>query len=202
MSDASTALRVFVAGASGVIGSRLLPRLAELGHVVAGMTRTPAKAESLRVLGVEPVVCDAYDRARLIAAVTRFRPDLVLHQLTDLPDAVEELPERRAANARIRVEGTANLLAAAAAADCRRLLAQSVAWQLPPGGGADAVRTLEEAVLGFGGTVLRYGQLYGTGTFYPVSPPDGPRIHIDAAAAQTVELLGAAGGVFTIVEES
>ncbi|MCW3815958.1 NAD-dependent epimerase/dehydratase family protein [Micromonospora sp. DR5-3] len=196
------ALRVFVAGATGVIGSRLLPLLTRAGHTVAGMTRTASKAGLVQELGAEPVVCDVYDAAALTTAVKGFRPDLVLHELTDLPDTTEELPARRADNARIRIEGTRNLIAAATAADCGRLLAQSVAWELPPGNGAEAVRALEEAILGFGGVVLRYGQFYGPETFYPDAPPAGPRIHIDAAAERTVAVLDRPSGIHTITDDT
>lgn len=193
-------IRVFVAGATGVIGSRILPLLTRAGHTVAGMTRTAEKAELVRSLGAEPVVCDVYDASALTAAVKRFQPDLLLHELTDLPDTAEELPARRAANARIRVEGTRNLIDAATASGCSRLLAQSIAWPLPPGDGADAVQALEDAVLGFGGVVLRYGQFYGPGTFYPHSAPGVPRIHIDVAAERTVAVLDHPSGVITIAE--
>ncbi|GGU22454.1 NAD-dependent epimerase/dehydratase family protein [Nocardioides albus] len=195
-------LRVFVAGATGVIGSRLVTLLAGAGHTVAGMTRTAAKIDLVRELGAEPVLCDVYDADTLTTAVAAFRPDLILHQLTDLPDTAEELPERRADNARIRIEGTRNLIAAATAAGCTRLLAQSVAWELPPGEGADAVRTLEDAVLGHGGTVLRYGQFYGPGTFYPDAQPAGPRIHVDDAAGRTMTELDRPGGIVTITDDA
>lgn len=193
-------VRVFVAGATGVLGSRILPLLTRAGHTVAGMTRTPGKAALVRSLGAEPVVCDVYDVDALTSAVGRFRPDLLLHELTDLPDTAGELPARRAGNARIRVEGTRNLIDAATASGCSRLLAQSVAWALPPGDGADAVHALEDAVLGFGGVVLRYGQFYGPGTFYPDSAPGAPRIHVDAAAVRTVAALDQPSGIITIVE--
>lgn len=193
-------MKVFLAGATGVIGTRLLPLLVGAGHTVAGTTRSPTKAEPIRAAGAEPIVCDVYDPAALIAAVQAFEPDLILHELTDLPDFPADLPARRADNARIRVEGTRNLIAAAQAAGCRRLLAQSVAWEMPPGEGADAVRFLEDAVLAFGGVVLRYGQFYGPGTFYPDAPPERPRIHVDAAAQRTVDALDAPSGILTITE--
>lgn len=166
--------RVFIAGATGVIGSRLVPLLVEAGHLVGGLTRTEQKAALVRRLGGEPIVCDVYDPHALAAAVRSFRPDVIIHELTDLPDDLAELPARRDANARIRVEGTRNLVAAAEAAGTTSLLAQSVAWDLPPGPGADAVATLEKTVLDFGGVVLRYGQFYGPGTFYPEVPPTDP----------------------------
>jgi nucleoside-diphosphate-sugar epimerase len=108
-------MRVFLAGASGVIGVRLVPLLDAAGHTVAGMTRSPEKADSLRALGAEPVVCDVFDAVGLKAAVSAFAPDAVMHQLTDLPDAVERIPEFAERNNRIRTEGTRNLIAAARA---------------------------------------------------------------------------------------
>jgi len=147
-----------------------------------------------------PVVADVYDADGLARAVAEFAPELVLHELTDLPDAVAELADARAANARIRVEGTRNLLAAARAAGVTRFLAQSVAWAMPPGEGADAVAELERSVLAFGGTVLRYGQFYGPGTFHPEALPTHPRIHVDEAARRTVEALDAPSGVLTLAE--
>lgn len=196
------ALRVFVAGATGVIGTRLLPLLTRAGHTVAGMTRTAGKVELVTELGAEPVLCDVYDAPALATAMSDFRPDLVLHQLTDLPDTADELPARRADNARIRITGTRNLIAAATAAGCGRILAQSIAWELPPGDGADAVRTLEDTVLGFGGVVLRYGQFYGPGTFYPDTAPVGPRIHVDAAAERSVAALDRPGGILTFTDDT
>lgn len=79
-------MRVFLAGASGVIGVRLVPLMVADGHEVAGMTRSPAKADELRELGCEPVVCDVFDAAALERSVTEFAPDAVMDQLTDLPD--------------------------------------------------------------------------------------------------------------------
>lgn len=193
-------MKIFVAGASGVIGLRIVPLLVAEGHTVVGMTRTSAKTALIRATGAAPVVCDVYDAGALTAAVRAFEPDLILHELTDLPDSADDLPARRPANARIRVEGTRNLIAAAESVGCRRLLAQSVAWQMPPGDGADAVRALEDAVLEFGGVVLRYGQFYGPGTFHPGAPPEPPRIHIDAAAERTVAALDAPCGILTISE--
>lgn len=193
-------MRIFLAGATGVIGSRLVPLLRAAGHEVAGMTRAPEKAAALERAGAVPVVCDVFDASALQAAVARFAPDLVLHELTDLPDDASLIPERAAANNRVRREGTANLLLAAAAVPARpRLVAQSVAWALPGEGGA-ATAALEEAVLGAGGVVLRYGQFYGPGTYYPGAPPPPPRVHIDEAARRTVELLDAPSGIVVVDE--
>jgi len=191
-------VRIFLAGASGVLGLRLVPLLVAKGHVVAGMTRSPGKVERLRALGAEPVVCDVYDAAALREAVTAFRPELVMHQLTDLPDDEASLANAGDANARMRREGTGNLLAAAEGAGVPRFLAQSVAWELTGAGGA-AKEELERAVLGFGGVVLRYGRFYGSGTYH-AEPPDPPRIQIDEAARRTAALLDAPSGIVEVVE--
>ena len=132
-------------------------------------------------------------------AVQSFRPECIIHELTDLPDDRSSIRELVGRNARIRREGTHNLLAAAEAAGVRRFLAQSVAWELPPGDGAEAVTELERTVLNAGGVVLRYGQFYGPGTYYEREPPP-PRVHIDEAAARTISALGAPTGIITVVE--
>lgn len=193
-------MRIFLAGASGVIGRRLVPLLVADGHEVAGMTRSPDRAPLLRSLGAEAVVCDVFDAGGLRDAVVAQRPEVVLHELTDLPDDAGRVRESGAANARIRREGTRNLLAAASAAGATRFLAQSVAWQLPGDGGA-AVAELERMVLDAGGVVLRYGQFYGPGTYHPDGPPaEGPRVHIDEAAARTVAAVLAPSGTITVTE--
>jgi uncharacterized protein YbjT (DUF2867 family) len=194
-------MRIFLAGASGVIGTRLTPMLVEAGHEVAGTTRSAAKAEHVRGLGAEPIVVDVYDAEALRAAVVDFSPDLVMYQLTDLPDDASKIPARAAANARIREEGTANLIAAAQAAGAGRFLAQSIAWT--PAAGNESRESLEAQVLAYDGTgvVLRYGQFYGPGTYYEAEPPDPPRIEIGAAACQTVSALDAPTGIVTIVDD-
>jgi nucleoside-diphosphate-sugar epimerase len=193
-------MRIFLAGATGVIGVRLVALLLAAAHRVAGMTRSPQNGEMLRALGAEPVVCDVFDAVALEEALVSFRPDAVLHELTDLPDDEASLPEFAEANARIRREGTRNLLAAARAAGAERFLAQSVAWPLPGDAGA-AVEELERSVLEAGGVVLRYGRLYGPDTYYEHDPPPPPRVHVDQAARRTVEALDAPSGVLAIVEE-
>jgi uncharacterized protein YbjT (DUF2867 family) len=194
-------VRIFLAGATGVIGIRLVPLLVAAGHHVTGMTRTPAKAEPLRRLGADAVVCDVFDAARLRDAVAAARPELLLHQLTDLPDDAALIPSAAELNGRIRREGTRNLIDAGTAAGATRFLAQSIAWEPPTEVGRESVRALEDAVLAVGGVVLRYGQFYGPGTYYPDQPPEPPRIHLDAAARRTVDALEAPSGVLTIVED-
>src|SRR5436309_1344302 len=182
-------MRVFLAGATGVIGIRLLPLLVEAGHRVAGMTRSDAKVATLQALGAEPVVCDVFDADALTDAVTSFRSDAVIHQLTDLPDRLADLAKHGADNDRMRSEGTRNLIAAAKAAGASRFVAQSIAWRPPTRG--EVVDSHERQVLEIGGVVTRYGQLYGPGTYYPDEAPEHPRIHVDAAARATPPLLDA-----------
>jgi nucleoside-diphosphate-sugar epimerase len=192
--------RVFLAGASGVIGSRLVPMLSAAGHTVGAMTRSPGKADALAAQGAEPIVCDVFDRSALADAVSSFAPDVVLHELTDLPDNVEELPADSTANARIRLEGTRNLLDATRGLGYVKVVAQSVAWKMQPGAESAAVGELERSVLAANGVVLRYGMFYGPGTYFQHSLPEGPRVHIDTAASRTVKAIEAPPGILTIVD--
>jgi len=218
-------MRVFLAGAAGAIGRRLVPLLLEAGHSVTGTTRSGEKASELKSRGVTAVVVDVYDAAALRDAVVRAAPEVVVHQLTDLPKALD--PNRPAAfsgNTRLRVEGTPNLVAAAQAAGARRLIAQSIAFAYAPGpephaeadplasaaGDAPAaitargVRALEEAVLGapgLQGIVLRYGRLWGPGTWNASASGRGA-LHVDAAAqAALLALTRGKPGVYNIAEQ-
>ena len=194
-------MRIYFAGASGVIGSRLVPLLLAAGHTVGAMTRTAEKANRLASVGAEPIVCDVFDRQALTNAVRSFSPDVLLHELTDLPDDLESLPEDSQLNARIRVEGTRNLLDALQGMGQTKIVAQSVAWTMRPGLEADAVSTLEDTVLAADGVVLRYGLFYGPGTYFEGDLPPTPRVHIDTAAARTLEALDAPSGIVTIVDD-
>lgn len=208
--------KVFVAGATGVVGKRLVPLLVGAGYDVFAMTRSPAKAASLAAAHATPVVVDAFDAPGLLAAVVTIRPEIVIHQLTDLPDRLDpaEMPEALVRNARIRREGTRNLVAAATAAGARRLIAQSIAWVYAPGpephGEGDpldpeagAVAALEAATLGtpsLAGIVLRYGRFYGPGTGTDGPTRDIP-LHVDAAAHAAFLAVGkGAPGIFNIAE--
>ena len=192
-------MRVFIAGATGVIGIRLVPLLIADGHEVTGMTRSEQKADALRALGAEPAVCDVYDADALREAVVRVNADAVVHLLTDLPDDMSEIDTFTAANARIRREGTGNLLAAADAAGASRFLAESLAAR-PDGVAGEAVDELERSVLAAGGVVLRYGWLYGPDTYHEQVLPDSPRIHVDEAARRTALELERGTGVIELVE--
>jgi uncharacterized protein YbjT (DUF2867 family) len=201
-------VKIFLAGGTGVLGVRLVPLLVAAGHEVVGTTRTSAKADLLAELGATPVRCDVYDRSRLTEVAVGAAPDLVMHQLTDLPD-LPDTPddlgaEVFAANARIRIEGTDNLVAAARAAGATRFLAQSIAWRASD---PASVEHLERAVLDLGGVVLRYGQFHGPGTWYPTAadiPDDSsgndPKVNVDHAASATVAHLTSPTGIYIITD--
>ncbi|MGY4765771.1 SDR family oxidoreductase [Kribbella sp. CWNU-51] len=193
-------MRIFLAGASGVIGQRLIPRLVQQGHVVGAMTRSAGKTGLLRNLGAQAILCDVFDRQALIQAVVDFQPDVILNELTDLPDDVTKIGDHADLNARIRTEGNQNLIEAARKSGSPKILAQSVAWQLPDGPDALAVAELEASVLAEGGVVLSYGQFYGPGTYHEQGQPAEPRAHIDRAADRTVEALGEPSGVVIITD--
>jgi nucleoside-diphosphate-sugar epimerase len=192
-------VRIFVAGATGVIGVRLVPILVAEGHDVSGMTRSPTKADILRELGADPIVCDVYEADALRDAVVDTGAQAIVHLLTDLPDNEAEISRFTEANARIRREGTRNLLMAAEAAGTTTFLAESLAWR-PEGEAGAAIEDLERAVLDAGGVVLRYGQLYGPGTYFEHEPPSRPRIEIGEAARRTALALDQPSGVIEIVE--
>ena len=129
-------MRIFVAGATGAIGRPLIAKLLAAGHEVTGMTRTETRAETIRAAGARAAVVDVFDRVGLAAALDEARPEVVVHELTSLPD---RLNFRKAdiyePTNRVRTEGTCNLLDAARAAGARRLVAQSIGFAYRPDGG-------------------------------------------------------------------
>jgi 2-alkyl-3-oxoalkanoate reductase len=183
-------VKVFVAGASGVIGRRLVPMLVERGHEVTAMTRSPDKAEQIRAMGATPAIRDVFDAEGLRAEMVSAAPEVVVHELTDLPADVDprKAAEQLAGNDRIREEGTRNLVGAALAAGSRRIVAQSISFvyrmdgslkteddplfedaPFPWSRSVGAVHALEDAVTkteGLEGIVLRYGFFYGPGSSY------------------------------------
>ena len=154
----------------------------------------------LRGLGAEPVVLDVYDAERLRDVVASFGPDVVVHQLTDLPSDPAQISVKAADNARVRTEGTRNLIAAAQAAETPHFVAQSIAWRLP-GNAHDSVDEHERMVLDTGGVVARYGRFYGPGTYHEDDRSEPPYIHVAEAARRTLPLLDAPSGVVEIVED-
>lgn len=218
-------MQIFLAGATGAIGRRLTPLLVAAGHNVTGTTRSAEKADMLKVQGAQAVVVDVFDRRALCDAAVAARPEVVIHQLTDLPRVFDPAHrgEALARNAKLRIEGTVNLVAAAQAACARRLISQSIAFiyadgpephaendPLAPAEGDDlnaltsrGVRSLEDATLktpGIEGIVLRYGRLYGQGTWN--TPNARAPLHVDAAAqAALLAVTRGAPGIYNIAED-
>ncbi|HWV54066.1 NAD(P)-dependent oxidoreductase [Pseudorhodoplanes sp.] len=214
-------MKVFLAGAAGVVGRRLTILLRRAGHEVAGTTRSEAKAAALRAIGAVPVLVDAYDADKLKLAVYAVQPDVIIHQLTDLPQTIDPntLQSALAANARLRITGTRNLIDAALTNNVRRVIAQSIAFAYAPGHAQgqppliedhpiDPAQTgviaLERAVTqtaGIDGIVLRYGRFYGPGTWTEVPNSTGP-LHVDAAAqAALLALTKGKPGIYNIAED-
>jgi nucleoside-diphosphate-sugar epimerase len=215
-------MRVFVAGATGALGTQLVPQLVANGHKVVGMTRTPSKQQALRAMGARPVVADALDPDAVARAVAEAEPEVIVHQLTALSGPLDlRHPDRYfAMTNRLRTEGTDHLLAAGRAVGARRFVAQSYAgWPFARTGGPvkdetdpldpdppralratlDAILHVEEAVTGITwgeGLVLRYGGFYGPGTSLSLEP--------GAAAVESVRkrqfpVIGDGGGVWSFV---
>lgn len=216
--------KLFLAGAAGAIGKRLVPLLLQRGWQVVGTTRSTDKAKALASAGAQPVVVDVFDTQALARAVANAQPAVIVHQLTDLPPGLD--PARMAdavvRNARMRSEGTANLVAAALAARVPRIVAQSIAWAYAPqarslreedpldlgaeGSRAISVRgvaELEWRVLAsppLAGTVLRYGHLYGPGTGAD-NASALPSLHVDAAAwAAVLAIERGEPGIYNIAD--
>jgi nucleoside-diphosphate-sugar epimerase len=211
--------RVLVAGATGAVGRPLCRLLVEDGWQVIGTTRSADKTALLRGLGVEPVVVDVFDEQLLYQVVTTVKPEMIIHQLTDLPPALDptKMADALVRNARLREIGTRNLVAAAVAAHVTRLIAQSISFLYAPGPlpyderaplitdgpSARGVISLEEQVLQapLEGIILRYGKLYGPGTGFDTPASGGP-VHVEAAADAARRALTRGGpGIYNIAEE-
>jgi nucleoside-diphosphate-sugar epimerase len=216
-------MNIFVAGATGVIGRPLVRLLRRAGHDVTGTTRSAGKIAEIEKLGGHGVVADALDAEALRRAVAAAKPDVVIHQLTDLPDVSDpaQMAVAREKNSRVRIEGTGNLMAAAKAAGVRRVIAQSIAFVYAPGkkpyregdplDSSEAQRTtitgvkaLEDAVLntpGIDGIVVRYGRLHGPGTWFD-KPGSAGALTCDAAAqAAFLAVTKGAPGIYNIAED-
>src|SRR5262245_65081370 len=132
-------MKIFVAGGTGAIGRPLIAELLAKGHAVVALTRSPAKAQALAEQGIEPAISDVFDTDAVKAVVSRAQPEVVIEQLTALPRTYtrQSMNAAAALNNRIRLEGGANVLAAAHAAGVRRYLRQSVAFYAIPGPGLE-----------------------------------------------------------------
>jgi nucleoside-diphosphate-sugar epimerase len=227
---AGSAHRVLLAGATGVLGRALVPRLLGAGHQVTGITRTDRGAEWLRGRGATAVVADVLDRDALAAAVAGSEPTVVMHQLTDLGTG------NLAANAALRERGTRTLVEVARGLGVRRVIAQSICWAYRPGErpavedeglDLDAAEPRRTSVVGVAAleaavrevpehVVLRYGLFYGPGTWYA---PDGAQadaaragalrasqdvasfVHVDDAAAAAVAALDWPTGAVNVCDD-
>src|SRR5215208_1074564 len=215
-------MKVFVAGATGAVGRRLVPLLVERGFDVVGMTRSAEKEGLVRELGADPVVADGLDRSAVMTAVTTAEPDVVIHQMTGLTGArsFRKFDKEFALTNRLRTEGTDYLLEAAKAAGASRFIAQGFGnWNYqrtgegpkseedpldpdPPANQREslaAIRHLEKAVTGARGIALRYGILYGPGTGFAKDGDLAPMIR-----KRRFPIVGDGGGVwsFTHVEDA
>jgi nucleoside-diphosphate-sugar epimerase len=211
-------MRVFVTGATGVLGRHLVPGLVAAGHDVTATTRSPDKAAGLRAAGATPTVLDGLDRAAVITAVRAAAPEVIVHEMTSLADlrSFSRLDRRFAATNELRTRGTDNLLAAAAEAGTRRVIAQSYAgWPNERSGGLvkteddpldsspvpssartlAAIRHVEETVplLAPEGIVLRYGSFYG---------PGASEVMLEAVRKRRLPVIGGGTGIWSFTEVS
>ncbi|MEV6930911.1 NAD(P)-dependent oxidoreductase [Dactylosporangium sp. NPDC051485] len=223
-------MRIFVAGASGVLGRAFLPLAITAGHEVIGMTRSGQGTQTVEALGATPVLADALDRDQVAQAVAKARPDAIVDLLTDLSTG------NSASNALLRTEGTRNLVDAARMAAVDRFVAESISWIHAPGTAPadedepldlDAAEPRRTTILGVQalenaahersqGIVLRFGQLYGNGTWYarngrfadavragglPATETVTSFVHVDDAARATLLALGWPAGTWNIVDD-
>jgi nucleoside-diphosphate-sugar epimerase len=217
---------IFIAGASGAIGRRMLLILKQYDYSVIGITRFREKAQTLYEHGIEPLVLDVFDAPAVQAAMLRYRPNVVVHQLTDLPYGLDpaRMPAASVRNARVRKEGTKNLVDAAVAAGVQHFIAQSIAWvyaagpephsesdaiEAPVGPRAatlEGVHVLESLTLNsirLRGAVLRYGMLYGPGTGKEDREGLSIPLHVDAAAhAAVLAIQHSAVETYNIAEDN
>ncbi|MEH7462961.1 NAD(P)-dependent oxidoreductase [Bacillus thuringiensis] len=223
-------MKIFLAGATGVIGRSLIPLLVQEGHEVFGMIRDESQASTITKMGAKPVVADAFDRDAVFTALQNSQPDVVIHQLTSLSGGSS------VDNAKMRIEGTENLVDAAKSAGVRRIIAQSISWAYEPGEvpateeellditapfprktTIEGIMALEEKVSQMPEfVILRYGTLYGPGTWYAtdgmiaeqvrrqeMAATDGivSFLHVDDAARSALLALEWPSGPVNIVDD-
>jgi len=210
-------MRIFLAGAAGIIGRRLTRMLVAAGHQVVGTTRSPDKARWLRDIGAEPVSVDALDGPALTGAAVVARPDIIMNQLTDLPRVIDpaDWDAALARNAAIRIVSAPALMAAVRQAGARRYIIQSIAFSYAPGTppltedhpidpAATGVLAVEAPLAEAGAVtviVLRNGLFYGPGT-WAAKPGKPPSVHVDAAVhAAFLALTGGESGAYNIADD-
>src|SRR5215204_1361056 len=206
--------KVFVAGSTGAIGRVLCQLLVNAGYRVFGMTRRKEKSELLQSLNVEPVIIDVYDKENLSKIIKQIEPNVVFHQLTDLPFGLspERMIQGRINNERIRDVGTQNLVASANAAKAKRIIAQSICFMYEPGNkpfvessqlASVALQEFENQIISANieGIVLRYGMFYGPYTGFE-EPIRKGAVHVDAAAfAGLLAVTHGKSGAYNIAED-
>jgi nucleoside-diphosphate-sugar epimerase len=206
-------VRVFVAGATGVIGAPLLGALRSAGHVPIAMTRSPQKASRLATEGFETAVCDAYDQDGLKRTLAEARPDGVVHALTDIPPDMDarHMERELQSTGRLRHEGTRNLIAAARGAGAERIVAESIAFAYAPEGSpikdedapldtggrpfvTEPLHSLESQVAEAGGTALRFGHLYGPRSAFAREGSWERDVR-----RRRIPIVGGGGGIFSFI---
>ena len=216
-------MKVFVAGATGALGSKLVPRLVAGGHDVVGMTRSERKAGMIQQMGATPAIADGLDAEAVGRAVGEAEPEVIVHELTALSGSLDlrKFEQSFTLTNRLRTEGTDHLLAAARAVGAKRFIAQSyAAWTYERTGGPvkteddpldpdpvpatrttlDAIRYLEAAVTGaewVEGLVLRYGGFYGPGTSMSLNP-EGE--HVEMIRKRKFPLVGESSGIWSLIQ--
>jgi nucleoside-diphosphate-sugar epimerase len=217
--------RIFLAGASGAIGRPLTRMLVAAGHDVTGTSRTEKGMATIEAAGATAAMVDVFDAAAVVEAMRRARPEVVIYQVTDLtmPEGEDVSDEKLEANAHVREVGIRNVAAATAEVGARRLVAQSIGWlylsgpephaeddPIAPPPPAVIPRT-RQAVIDlervtttdprFEGVVLRYGRLYGPGT-WKVGPDEPPTVHVEAAArAALLAVDRVEPGIYNVVND-
>lgn len=214
--------KIFVAGATGAIGFKLCLILKQHHYQVFGSTRSYSKAQYLEAIGVHSIIMDVFHQELLIEHIRHISPEIIIHQLTDLPYALapELMQEARVRNAHIRDIGTKNLLLAAQKIECKKFIAQSIAFAYAPEQiylneesalainseheilrkNAESIQNMETQITnsGLNHAILRYGKLYGAAT--GCQPSEYGKIHVDAAAYAAFLAIHSGHGIYQIVE--
>lgn len=225
VSTAAVADTIFLAGAVGVVGEPLSKALVEVGHTVYGTSRNAERAKALENYGVKPVVLDVFDAKAVEKAVMEIKPDVVINQVSSLPKGLKEteMAEGLKRDAKVRVEGTKNLIAAAEKAGVKKFINQSFLYYAPTekkitetdvlvgeddptyGLSVKALKEVEARTLAgkFTPVVLRFGWLYGGKSGFDAPIEGYPSVNVDVAADAVVKAVKAnLNGLYNIAEES